>query len=87
MKSNDLYPATSSDLRMNADPNQPKAKRSRGSINIFWMWLIVIIAVLYVISPIDFMPDLVPVIGWIDDVVIALTAISIALPKIAKRNH
>jgi len=26
------------------------------------------IAVIYVISPIDLMPDFIPVVGWVDDV-------------------
>ena len=27
--------------------------------------------VLYLISPLDFMPDFIPVVGWIDDAVLA----------------
>jgi uncharacterized membrane protein YkvA (DUF1232 family) len=85
MKSNELIP-TKPDVSLNPDVIQPKAKPVQGSKNLFWMWLLLILAVLYVLSPIDFLPDLIPVAGWLDDVVVALTAISIALPKIIKRN-
>lgn len=37
-------------------------------------FLIIVICVIYVLSPIDFVPDLIPFIGWIDDLVaIAIT--------------
>ena len=32
--------------------------------------LIIIVAVLYVIWPIDLIPDIIPIIGWIDDIVV-----------------
>jgi len=32
------------------------------------------LAVVYVISPIDFLPDVAPVIGWIDDVIVMVIA-------------
>jgi uncharacterized membrane protein YkvA (DUF1232 family) len=34
--------------------------------------LATIAAVLYVISPVDFVPDLIPILGWLDDGVVAL---------------
>jgi uncharacterized membrane protein YkvA (DUF1232 family) len=36
-----------------------------------------IIAVIYLISPIDLIPDIIPIVGWIDDVIMLLTAIGI----------
>lgn len=30
-----------------------------------WIWLV--LAILYVISPLDFIPDTFPVLGWLDD--------------------
>jgi uncharacterized membrane protein YkvA (DUF1232 family) len=29
--------------------------------------IVVILCLLYVLSPIDFLPDVVPVLGWLDD--------------------
>ena len=86
MKSNELYPAKQSDVSLSPDVIQIKTKSVTSSKNIFWMLLIVILAVLYVLSPIDFLPDIVPVVGWIDDIVVALTAIAVALKKILKHN-
>lgn len=36
--------------------------------------LFMLLAVLYVISPIDFVPDIAVVIGWLDDLAVAATA-------------
>ncbi len=36
-------------------------------------WIGAILSVLYMISPIDFVPDVIPVAGWLDDVLIVLT--------------
>ena len=32
-------------------------------------WLIILILIIYVISPIDIIPDVIPIIGWIDDII------------------
>lgn len=37
--------------------------------------LIIIGAAIYVIWPIDLMPDIIPVIGWIDDIIVVAGAI------------
>ena len=33
-----------------------------------WAWFWMIIAVLYSISPVDIIPDVIPVAGWVDDI-------------------
>ncbi len=38
--------------------------------------LIFILTVVYVVSPLDVIPDFVPVIGWIDDLVVFLAQIT-----------
>lgn len=45
-----------------------------GEINIgkHWGMIIALLAVLYIISPIDFIPDFIPFLGWIDDLVVLL---------------
>ena len=35
---------------------------------------ILVVALLYIISPVDFVPDVVPVAGWIDDAAVGLGA-------------
>ena len=44
----------------------------------FWIFaaICVAVAILYVISPIDAIPDLIMVIGWIDDLVVALLGLA-----------
>lgn len=37
--------------------------------------LLPILAVLYVVSPFDFLPDFIPVIGWADDLIVLILAI------------
>ena len=34
--------------------------------------LLIVLAILYVVCPIDVIPDFIPVAGWADDVIIAL---------------
>ncbi len=87
MGSKNLYPSPKPEFPVSTNVLQPDTKSGRRSINKFWFWLIIILAILYVISPIDLLPDVIPVVGWIDDVVVALTAISIALPKIIKHRQ
>ena len=41
--------------------------------------LILVLALLYIISPIDIIPDPIPVVGWIDDVAVGLGAGAVAL--------
>ena len=35
-------------------------------------FIIVIFAIIYIISPIDLIPDFIPVVGWIDDFFVGL---------------
>ena len=49
------------------DPRAPRAAK-----------LVTVLAVLYVVSPIDFIPDTIPVLGWIDDGLIAYFLLQLA---------
>lgn len=40
--------------------------------------LAIVLALLYVLSPIDLVPDVIPVLGWIDDGVIAWLLLQLA---------
>lgn len=50
-----------------------------------WRKFVVVGAIAYVLSPIDFVPDLVPLLGWLDDV----GAVGAALAFLARdvANH
>jgi uncharacterized membrane protein YkvA (DUF1232 family) len=36
--------------------------------------LILVLALLYIISPVDLIPDPIPVVGWVDDVAVGIGA-------------
>ncbi len=38
-----------------------------------------LLALLYILSPIDLIPDVIPVVGWLDDTAIAVGAGALAL--------
>ena len=40
---------------------------------------ILILALLYIISPIDLIPDVIPVVGWVDDLAVGVGAGALAL--------
>ncbi|HOI76876.1 MAG TPA: DUF1232 domain-containing protein [Methanofastidiosum sp.] len=46
----------------------------------------IILNLIYIISPIDFIPDFIPVIGWIDDIIALLIAISIGVKYFVKKR-
>jgi uncharacterized membrane protein YkvA (DUF1232 family) len=58
--------------------------KKRGWISAFWLYmrdneasifgkLLALFAVLYMVSPVDLVPDVIPVFGWLDDIgVVAL---------------
>ena len=49
------------------DPRSPKAAK-----------LVTVLAALYVISPVDFISDFIPVLGWLDDGMIAYLLLQLA---------
>ena len=42
-----------------------------------WAIAAIIGAVIYVVSPIDAMPDLIPIVGWLDDGAVVAAAIGV----------
>ena len=49
------------------DPRAPKAAK-----------LVTVLAALYVISPVDFISDFIPVLGWLDDGIVAYLLLQLA---------
>jgi uncharacterized membrane protein YkvA (DUF1232 family) len=47
-----------------------------------WLKVGVALIVLYVVSPIDLIPDFIPVIGWVDDAVLVPLAIRFLLNRL-----
>ncbi|GFE68496.1 YkvA family protein [Chroococcus sp. FPU101] len=41
-----------------------------------YRWLLIGASILYLISPIDFAPDFIPIIGWLDDGIIVTLLVS-----------
>lgn len=56
-------------------PTPPKAKRSPQTTA-----LLVVLCLIYVLSPIDFLPDFIPLLGWIDDIGAIVAAIGMVKP-------
>jgi len=44
-------------------------------------WIIIAVLALYILSPIDFLPDFIPIIGWIDDLFAGFVLIMMLLKK------
>ncbi|GEQ75409.1 hypothetical protein CTTA_2414 [Comamonas testosteroni] len=49
------------------DPRSPKVAK-----------LVTVLAALYIVSPIDFVPDSIPVLGWLDDGLIGFLLLQLA---------
>lgn len=41
-----------------------------------WRWWVVLGSLLYLVSPIDIFPDVLPLVGWVDDGLIATLAVT-----------
>lgn len=41
--------------------------------------VILVLALLYILSPINLIPDVIPVVGWVDDAAVAVGAGALAL--------
>lgn len=53
--------------------------------NILRAVLLVVGALVYCISPIDVVPDVVPIFGWLDDLVIVVTGV-VSLISVLRRS-
>lgn len=52
------------------------------------IFITLFVALVYLIVPVDIVPDAVPVLGWIDDIVAILLAVANAIRLVQKiKNH
>jgi uncharacterized membrane protein YkvA (DUF1232 family) len=63
----------------------PKSRLRSLMVEIFG-WGTAAAAAVYVISPIDFIPDFIPVIGWVDDIGAAVGGIAAAMSAMSARR-
>ena len=49
--------------------------------------LIVIIALLYILMPFDFVPDVMPIVGWIEDFIIGCLTFTYVNGKVNQKNE
>ena len=56
-------------------------KATKYKLNI---WIGAVIALIYVLIPVDISPDVVPVVGWIDDIIAILLAVTNGLLFVSK---
>ncbi|RJP21922.1 MAG: DUF1232 domain-containing protein [Candidatus Abyssobacteria bacterium SURF_5] len=63
-----------------------KDKREAG-VNILWLPTILALGILYVISKIDVMPDVIPFFGQLDDVIVALAIVWFFTTWLPKNRH
>jgi len=61
------------DAQAEARP-QPSAK-PRARPGCLKTALVAVLCLVYVLSPVDILPDVIPVVGWIDDVLVVLAAL------------
>ncbi len=47
-----------------------------------WSKLIIPGGLIYILSPIDFMPDIIPILGWLDDIVAIILTLALFLLSI-----
>lgn len=51
------------------DESMQESQKVQESGNNRWAWFWMIVSILYCLSPVDVVPDVAPVAGWMDDVV------------------
>jgi uncharacterized membrane protein YkvA (DUF1232 family) len=49
--------------------------------------LVVLLAAVYIISPVDLIPDVIPILGWIDDGVISMLLFKLAFKLLPKEMY
>jgi len=71
-------------------PTVPTAKAAGGSTKSagqWWKYLVSALMLAYIILPTDFMPDLIPIVGWLDDIVAAAGMVISTISAIKNRRY
>lgn len=50
-----------------------------------WDWILIVAAIIYTISPIDLIPDVIPIVGWLDDLAVLVATGYHIIKKIRSR--
>lgn len=66
-----------------SDQDKPLLKRPKEIATLIFL----ILDLLYILSPIDFIPDFIPVIGWIDDIIALLIGVSLGIKYLIKKRY
>ena len=62
-------------------------EQQSNSSNTHWAWFWMILAVLYSVSPIDIIPDFIPLAGWADDILgLGISGLNLLQVYTAKSN-
>lgn len=85
MNQNDFPQQNLTPLMPEPTEDQPK-RLSRKSKKMIGKIILLVSTVALVISPIDFIPDVFPVIGWIDDAIYILTALATIITMITGKK-
>lgn len=52
-----------------------------------WTWLGPLLALVYILSPLDAIPDFLPLVGWIDDILVAGYLVTTVLGRLAQARR
>ncbi len=65
--------------------NSMEEVQKKGMSAVDWIW--VILCIIYAVSPVDIVPDAIPVAGWVDDILILLPGILNAFQQNLEGAH
>jgi uncharacterized membrane protein YkvA (DUF1232 family) len=70
-------PQHAGEIRKWMEPPPPSVEKKGGAAK----WIVIALCAIYIISPLDFIPDIIPGLGWGDDIVAGLIGLTTLLRK------